>query len=314
MFPWIRITCAGVLLLAAPGCGRDAPPSSAHASTPPAVAAPARVLSIDPAATEVVLALGAGDRLVGRTDFDTDPRLAHLPSLGRTLDPTPEAVAGLRPDLLIASGSPEHGSTAADAAARIGVRVHKMPIERVADVLASVRAVGRLLGLPARGDSLADDLAARLDGIRQRTAGRPRPSVLYVVWPDPLWTVGPGSFVDEIVSMAGGCNVFGDALAPWPQVSLEEALRRDPDVVVVARGRESAEAFTLKLRASAGWNQLTAVRQGRLYFVDSDLFHRPGPRMAVAADTLAKLLHPADTRAAAPSTTGTPCPTREASR
>lgn len=299
-----RITArAGVLLLAASACGPDAPPSVRAAK------APARVLSIDPAATEVVLALGAGDRLVARTDFDTDPRLAGLPSLGRTVTPTPEAVAALRPDVLLASGSPELGATEADAAARMGVRVHARPVANVADVLDYIRAIGGVLGLPARGDSLADDVAARLEAVRARTAGLPRPTVLYVVWPDPLRTVGRGSFVDELVTAAGGCNVFGDVEMPWPEVSLEAALRRDPDVVVVAREHESSNVVTDHVRRAPGWDRLTAVRQGGLYFVDADLFHRPGPRMAAAADTLSRLLHPPSPRAAAAPRTGRPCPT-----
>ncbi len=113
--------------------------------------------------------------------------------------------------------------------------------------------------------------------------------MLYVVWHDPPRTTGPGTFIDELITIAGGANVFADVGAPWPAVSLEEVVRRDPDYIVIPRGTgHSVQPEWLD--DLPGWRDLTAVREQRVVTVDSDLFNRPGPRVVEAARTLGQAL------------------------
>jgi len=196
------------------------------------VAAPARVLSALPAVTELIVVL-APDRLVARTDWDDDPRIAHLPSLGRTLAPTPEAVLRHAPDLVILGPGPDAGRGPLEAA---GLPVYVADVRDTAGIASTIQRIGRLLGEGERADSLARALRAGLAAVHDAIAGLPAPSVLYALWTDPIWTTGAGTFVDELIGVAGGRNVFHDLDRPWAEVALEEVVRRDPDVIVLGGG------------------------------------------------------------------------------
>jgi iron complex transport system substrate-binding protein len=247
------------------------------------------VVSLLPSATDLVVALGAGDRLVARTEYDTDPSLARLPSVGRGLTPNWEALTALRPDLVIVwpdnESPPELGELA-----RLGVRVYTPHTESLADVVRTARELGRLLGRESAAESLVSGMNASLAAVRHTVQGLPQPTVFYVVWHDPPMTAGPGTFIDEIITAAGGRNLFHDAATPWPQVSLEVVVRRQPDVLVVPRGEKDLNLDWLQ--TASGWRELRAVREGHIVRVDADLFNRPGPRVAEAARKMAALLHP----------------------
>lgn len=242
-----------------------------------------RIVSAVPAMTELIVALGAADRLVARTAYDTDARLAHLPSFGRTLAPGAEAVLAHRPDLVIVDAE----SPSLEAA---GLRVYVADVQTIADVGSAVERLGHLLGVRERADSLRHALEAGLEAVRTAVAGRSPPRVLYLIWPDPPQSAGPGTFIDEVIAAAGGRNVLERSRIRWPQVSLEEIIARDPEVLVLADGgnREQFRA----LHDAPGWRELSAIRDGRVIHVDPDLFHRPGPRVVEAVRALATALHP----------------------
>lgn len=249
-----------------------------------------RVVSLLPSITDLIVALGAGDRLIARTGFDTARSLAHLPSLGRTLEPNPEAVAVLAPELVLA-GRGRSEATLVEPLEAMGVPVYVAVVEDVADIHSTLRRLGRLLGLDGRADSLVAALESGLERARDRRRSAPRPTVLYVVWHDPPVVAGPGTYIDELITIAGGANAFADAAAHWPAVSLEEVVRRDPDYIVVSRdGGDSTPPGWLHERP--GWRGLRAVVEGRLVIVDPDVFNRPGPRVVDAAHTLARALRP----------------------
>ncbi|HEX7120538.1 MAG TPA: helical backbone metal receptor [Longimicrobiales bacterium] len=287
------------LILAAAGCA-DAPGRAADAFavvTDDAgrevrvAAPPARIISLIPAVTETVVALGAADRLVARTAFDEDPALAHLPSTEQALIPNVEWLARFRPELVVAWADGQSRSAVARLGA-LGIPVYGAAIETVGDVEATIRRIGRLLGLDSCADSVVAAMRAELDAVRRAAAGRERPSVFYLVARDPLLTAGPGTFIDELIAVAGGRNAFGDAPAGWPQVGLEEVVRRQPDVVLVPLGEWNDAATLDALRTAPGFRELRAVREGRVYAVDATMFNRPGPRIGVVAREIARLLHP----------------------
>lgn len=252
-------------------------------------AAGARVVSLVPSVTQLVAAMGLGGRLVARTGYDSDSALSSLPSLGRTLWPAPEAVMALDPDLVVlASGDAAGGLTAALETASIPVFVSD--IHRIADITSTATRLGRLLRADTPADSLVTAITAALAAVRAAAAAAVgRPSVFYVLWHDPPYTAGPNSYIDELIQIAGGHNVFHDLGARWGSVSLEEVLRRDPEIIVVPVG-DRGSVRPESLSRAPGWAELSAVRFGRVATVDARLFHLPGPGVVEAATVLADLV------------------------
>lgn len=260
------------------GAGREPGPT----------APPTRIISLIPATTELVVALGAGERLVARTDYDLDPALAALPSVGQGLTPSIEWLTSLRPDLVIAwPDSRDRGVTA--RLAELGIPVYSAAIESLDDIVSTTLEIGDLLGLPAAADSLVAAIEAGFDEVRRTVEGRGRPVVFYVVGHDPPMTAAPGTFIDELIDLAGARNLFAD-LKGWPQVSLEEVLHRQPDILIVPSGEGNETVARLSRRP--GWRELDAIRAGRVHSIDALIAHRPGPRIAEVARMLAELIHP----------------------
>ncbi|MCY3545238.1 MAG: helical backbone metal receptor [Gemmatimonadetes bacterium] len=253
-----------------------------------ALAAPARrVFSVIPSLTESVTAIDPGV-LVARTRFDRAPVLAHLPSLGGTIQPNLEALAGLEPDLVI-TWADESQRAVGERVDALGIPVYRAEVQTIADVRGHLRRLGTLLGRAERAAALVDSLDLALESVAAAVQGREPVDVYYSVWHDPPQTTGPGTFIDEVIEHAGGRNIFADAGRSWPRVSIEAILRRDPDVLVIAR--HAPDAPGAPWLEAPGWRELRAVRTGRYLMVDGDLFNRPGPRVADAARKLARFLH-----------------------
>jgi iron complex transport system substrate-binding protein len=275
----VGAACA-VATLAAPGCRPD--PGSDTGAT--AVAGSHRVVSLVPAASEIVVALGAAGRVVGRAADDPTPGLEGVPEVGRVLAPSVECVVALRPDLVLIPPEAPPG-LAELLRRRPGVRVDVVTIHRLADVTDAVRAVGEVLGLEVRADALARAIGAELEAVRAAARGRPRVRTVWIVSVEPLVAAGPGTYLDDLLLLAGGNNVLADADAAWPRPSLESLAASAPAVVLWSAG-PPPPAGTSPL---AG---LPALRERRLRVVDPELFHRPGPGVGRRAGELAALLHP----------------------
>ena len=250
----------------------------------------ARVVSLVPSMTETIVALGERSRLVARTDYDLARDLASLPSVGGTIDPSLERILALRPDLVLVwqdSGLPPV-KTRLEA---LGVRTEPVATSSLGDFRRSLARLGELLEVPERAARLVRAIHDSLDAVEAWVAQRPPVRVFYMVWPNPLVTTGAGTYVDSLITLAGGVNIFADAPTAWPTVTFEELLRRDPDVIVWPRRLDAGDTAAQALRSRPGWRRLRAIRGGRLVSVDVDLFNRPGPRVALAARTLARALH-----------------------
>lgn len=252
-----------------------------------------RIVSLGSTTTEILFALGVGERLVGRSHWDTYPAAARrVPDLGNAIGVNVEAVLAARPDLVVLYAS-AGDRPAADALRRAGVPVVALKMDRIADFARGTMLLGALTGTAPRARALIDGVGATLDRVRAATADRPRPRVLWPLVGEPLYVIGGGSFLSELVTIAGGANVFADQPLPSPQVAREAVLQRDADVVLV--GPRGAE----RLRADPAWQGLRAVRTGRLLVYDTGFVQRPSVQLGEAAVQLARLLHPtADLRAA----------------
>lgn len=243
-----------------------------------------RVVSLNPVTTEAMFALGAEARLIGRTKWDASPpEVRRIPDLGDGLQPNVEAVLAARPDLVVLYAA-EANRTAAAAFRRAGVPTLSMRTDRIADLARVLRALGVAVGDAAAAQVVADSVRRSLDAVGAQ-APRQRPiSVFWYAWPSPIITIGAGSYLDELISLAGARNVFGDLAQPSPQVTLESVAERNPDLILagpVAAGR---------LRADARWRAVRAVREGRVFVFDTSLVGRPGVRLGEGARTLRALI------------------------
>jgi len=286
-----------LLLLLAACTGRTDRPAAAAAITltddaghTVLLAAPAqRVISLVPSVTETIIALDAGDRIVGRTEYDRDSSLAAVPLIGRGLSPSIEAMIALHPDLVVVWASDKRGDLRGQLE-KAKIPVLALEVQDTTDAFRVVGLMGWALGREAAGGMLLDSLRASLKATASIARQRSRRRVFYVVYNDPPMTAGPGTFIDQLLDIAGADNVFSDAASRWPTVSLEEVVKRDPDIVVLPVGEMSAQVGE-RLRNTAGWRDLRAVKNGCLALVDADLVNRPGTNVAIAARRLEVLLH-----------------------
>lgn len=267
-------------------------------------------MSLVPSVTETIIAMGAGDRLIARTRYDEQQALADLPSLGGGLDPNLEFLTVLEPDLVILFAEGGQGTALGDRLAALGMEWYGVRVETVADFERTASNLGKLAGLEARADSLVAHAREQFAAAGALWLGQPMTSVVYLVQHDPLMVAGPGTFVDSVLAAAGADNVFGDARDPWPVVSLEQVVWRDPAFVIVPAagdGPVGAAAAAARLAEAPGWRAVPAVGAGRVVAVDAALFSRPGPRMGEAAVALATLLRD---RSPDPSSGGGPAQPR----
>jgi iron complex transport system substrate-binding protein len=246
-----------------------------------------RVVSLIPSGTETLVAVGAAGQLVGRTRYDTLAAVRHLPSVGGGLDPSTEALLALRPDLLVTWASDRASRTVARLEAE-GVPTFAISTRDTTDVFRNAERLGTLTGHDSSGRALAAGLRAELSTLAARAARAPvggsagAPAVFFVVWPNPPRTAGPDTFITQVVGVAGGRPAFPDLAQDWPQVSMEEVVRRQPDVVLLPVGESRASAAA-QIAASPAWRGLRAVREGRIALVEADLANRAGPNVARAA-------------------------------
>lgn len=250
------------------------------------VAPPARIVSLNPATTEILFAIGAGARVVGRTDYDNWPDSARLvPSVGPGMRPNLEAVLARRPDLVIlyAGGADR---PAADRLTEAGVAAIALRNDHIRDLDRVTMLLGRIVGDTIRARSVVDSVTATLDRVRRATAPLPKPTVFFHVWEKPLMTIGGGSFLSELVTIAGARNVYDSLAAPSPSVTLEDVVRRNPRYVLVSPIERR------NILAADRWHSLSAVREGRVVAYDTNLVARPGVKLGEAAVSLAELLHP----------------------
>lgn len=262
-----------------------------HAQTPAR-----RVVSLVPAVTEMLFAIGAGDQVVGVSSFDTFPAEATTrPRVGGLMDPNYEQILALRPDLVITYGSQDDLK---QRLTRSRIPMFDYRHGGLGDISATVRAIGERTGRTREAGALASRITADLEAIRTRVSGRARPRVLLVFGREEgamrgLFVSGGVGFLHDLVTLAGGDNVMADVKREGLQLSLEQLLTRAPEVVIELRGGEgwSAERMT---RERQTWQraQIPASRAGRVHIVTDPSLVIPGPRVANAAGVLADLLHP----------------------
>jgi ABC-type Fe3+-hydroxamate transport system substrate-binding protein len=245
-----------------------------------------RVVSLDPTLTEILFAIGAGDKLVGRSHWDAWPAAAlSLPDLGPGIRPNVEAVLASRPDLVLLYASQDNKAATAQLRAA-GVATGAFRVDQIDAFTRVTPILGQLTGDTTLARLTVDTVKRSLDRVRDAIAGRRRPKVVIPAWDTPLVVIGGGSFVSQLVSIAGGENVYGESAERSPQVTLEDVVRRDPDVILT--GPERRQRYLTHPR----WQALRAVRAGRVLPMDTAIVWRASIRMGEAAASIARELHP----------------------
>lgn len=291
-----------VIALAAAGCA----PTPAPAAGPIQVtdglgravslAAPAqRIVSIAPSNTEILFAIGAGKQVVGRDEMSDYPAEAKaVTSIGSTYAKlNTEAVVALKPDLVLAADitNPEQ----IQALEQLGITVYELPNPKdFAGLYANLATIGKLTGREAEAAAYADQLKTRVDAVTSKMAGvSARPKVYYeldATDPTKPYTAGPGTFVDMLITLSGGQNIGAALGSAYAQISSEELVRQNPDVIVLG---DAAYGITVEsVGRRPGWDALAAVKNGAVYPFDDNLVSRPGPRLVDGLEEFVKLIHP----------------------
>ncbi len=288
-----RTHLAALLVLAVAACARreHVPARRGIAVTDDAgrqvtLAAPARrIVSLLPSFTEILFAIGAGDRLVGRTTWcDYPPEALAVPSVGDGMPPSVEAVAARRPDLVVLYRSGPN-VTAAEQLERLGIRTVLFDL----NLLEELGPVARRLGILTGRRAAADSLARVMDSLAAQPPTPSTQSLVFIVWDNPPIVIGAGSYLDRLAALAGARNVFHDIGSPSAQVSIETIAARDPDFVALL----SDSAVPPRYAARPEWRVVRAVRRARFLFLPGQLFGRPGPRAAEAIRELRRRLEAA---------------------
>lgn len=238
-----------------------------------------RVVTLAPSLSELVLALGTGERLVGVTRFDDDPRVAKLPRVGGYNDPEPETVLGLKPDLVLAEPAPQNRGPI-EVLARLGVPVETFRSATIAEIESTIEGVAGLLGVPGKGEALRASLEDARVATQKAVRGRPRVRAMLVFGLDPLVVAGKTGFAGELLEAAGGENVAGGP-QPYVRMSAETAVLARPEVIVLCG-----------VTAPQGRPVLPGLEKVRVATLRSSALLHPGPRLPEALADLAAALRP----------------------
>lgn len=258
-------------------------------------ARPERIVSLAPSVTEILYAVGAGSQVVGRTDYDNYPPEAEaVPSVGGfdASSISIETILDMEPDLVIA------GSIYQDEVTKTlegtGIKVIDVDPESIADILVNIQTLGTITGHAGEAKVVVADMQARIDAVTGKVATIPqdeRPLVFYEIWHEPLTTASNHTFTGELITLAGGINIFGDLEGTYPTVSAEQIIEENPDVIV-GPSNHSDQLTAEAIAARPGWGDLAAVRNGAVVIIDGDIISRSGPRIIDALEAIARALHP----------------------
>jgi iron complex transport system substrate-binding protein len=251
---------------------------------------PVRVVSLAPSITETLYAIGSGDQIAGVTEFcNFPPEAQSKPKVGYS-HANIESIVALQPDLVLAPRE----FLRADVLGKLEqLKVPTFIIEArtIDDIPAHIQTLGRMLDRSPTADRLAMDVRQRINAVRARTEKLDRHRVLYVLHNEPLITVGPGSFIHQLIELAGGENVAAAAPTPYPRLSIEEVIKKDPELIIFPVG--SVEGIPPdEQQIWRRWPTISAVKHGRFHQISSDLLNRPGPRVAEGLELLVKIIHP----------------------
>lgn len=259
--------------------------------------APQRIVSLSPSNTEILFALGLGDRVVGVTKYCSyPPEVESLKDSGKAevvggyVDPDFEKILSLRPDLVLASQT--HSNGAVSLLDKVGIPTFVVDSNNLSSIILSIEKVGKITGKADDASALVAQMQSRIKAVSDKVSSLPKTRVLYIVWHDPVQTAGAGTFEDEIIERAGGVNIFHD-LSGYAQVDPEAIAVRNPEAIIACSGMGTGADKPLQwAETERGLNQTDARKNDRIYQAEGDLITRAGPRIVDGLEMFAKFIHP----------------------
>lgn len=252
---------------------------------------PLRIVSLAPSLTETLFALGAGNRVVGVTDYCDYPAEAKTKAkVGGMINPNLERLVALKPDLTLLAKEVGNRKETLETLERLGVPAYVVETSRLEAIPKSIRDLGRLVGESANGDALAADLDRHIASVRAAVHGVAPRRVLFLIWLQPLVTVGRETFLDDLMESAGAVSVSRGQSQAWPRLSAEEVIRQDPEYILVPQSPDFSPTRE-DLARVPGWKDIAAVRNDHILYLN-EAIQKPGPRIADMLESLARALHP----------------------
>lgn len=252
---------------------------------------PVRIIPLAPSLTEILYYLGLGDRVAGVTTYSYYPPEANnKPQVGGYHDLNIERIITLNPDLVIGTKDGNNPGIV-DMLEQAKIPTYIVDPRNVVEVIETVRIIGRLCGVEEKANQLADGLEKRLDRIREAIKQKEKPLVFLQINLHPIMSVNKNTFHQDIITIAGGINMTADSAISYPRISIEELIRRKPEVLIISsmdRGGEFEKARQEWLK----WSAIPAAKNGRVYLIDSDLIDRPSPRILDGIEAMARMIHP----------------------
>ncbi len=251
---------------------------------------PEEIASMVPSVTETLFEVGAGDRVVGVSEAGDYPEeVESIEEVGNYNEVNAEKIASLQTDLLFLSYDSTTEDQAESLQDRTGAKVVVINPTSVDEAIQSIGTVGEVVGNEDQAEAVEERLRSELDDLRSEVEGLPEPEMFYEVGYDPLFTAGPGSFVNDAINLAGGENIAADAGQAYPQYSVEKILEDDPRYYLAG---ESSGATVKGIKSRQQYSSLTAVEQDKVFVINDDLVTRPGPRIVDGVREIAEVIHP----------------------
>jgi len=255
---------------------------------------PTKIVSLSPGNTEILFALGLDKEIVGVTEFDDYPAKAKTKSkIGGFSTPNVEKIISLKPNLVVATGGIQ--APVSQRLKKAGITIYTSDAKNLNEVLDDITKLGKLTGHRNQADKLVGKLKARIKKVESKVSGLAKKKVFFEIYGQPLSTAGAGTFVNDLIVKAGGTNVAATQKQQYPQYSLEQLVKDNPDVYLAASGSMAKPA---DINKRPGYSDLAVVKNGKVYVVDENLFLRPGPRLVAGLELMAAKLYPDKFKAA----------------
>jgi iron complex transport system substrate-binding protein len=260
---------------------------------------PQRIVSVAPSNTQIMFAIGAGSKVVGVTDYDNYPynfsawvEAKNMTSIGGYSTPNKEAIAALHPDLILATPINDVDVVTLRS---LGYNVLVINPTTVSGVLQDISIVGRAVGAEAGATSVIHDINTKINAITAKIAAAnitKQPTVFYEIWDNPLMTAGGTSWVNDLLVRVGAVNIFSNETQAFPIVSSESVVQMNPDIILLPSSMGTGQITPESVKANAGWNTITAVKNNHVVVIDGDLFSEAGPRLAEQITVVAQAIYP----------------------
>jgi iron complex transport system substrate-binding protein len=254
--------------------------------------APQRIVSHVPSITEMIFALGLGERVVGRSDYcDYPPEALSKPSVGDYFNPSIEKIVAAEPDLVLTDGHSEGVTKLGD----LGIPFFVFDPKNMDEIFTDIATLGKISGTGSQAQVVIEGMKKDIATVKEKVASLPRVRVFYAIDttnPALPWTAGPGSFIDSFIQVAGGENIAGKAPGAWVQLSIETIVAGDPEVIIMATKHGTIPTGVSDLKNNPAWQGMRAVKENNIRILDADLIDRSGPRITRGLRQLAEAIHP----------------------